>query len=106
MAGKLKISTEFSPQVCSDLVEEGTNKVQLKEMVTSALVESLTPIRTEMEKLENDPGLENFNLHKIITDTNVTGHIDKVLREGGESAREIAMDTMRDVRRLVGFTSL
>ena len=48
-------------------MEEGTNKVQLKEMVTSALVESLTPIRTEMEKLENDPGLENFNLHKIIT---------------------------------------
>ena len=87
-------------------MEEGTNKVQLKEMVTSALVESLTPIRTEMEKLENDPGLENFNLQKTITDTNVTGHIDRVLREGGESAREIAMDTMRDVRRLVGFTSL
>ena len=37
---------------------------------------------------------------------NVTGHIDEVLREGGESAREIAIDTMRDVRRLVGFTSL
>ena len=87
-------------------MEEGTNKVQLKEMVTSALVESLTPIRTEMEKLEKDPGLENFNLHKIITGKNMTGHIDRVLREGGESAREIAMDTMRDVRRLVGFTSL
>ena len=38
-------------------MKEGTNKVQLKEMVTSALVESLTPIRTEMERLEKDPGL-------------------------------------------------
>jgi len=76
-------------QVCTDLVKEGTNKVQLKEMVTSALVESLTPIRTEMERLEKDPG-----------------HIDKVLREGGECAREIAIDTMKDVRRLVGFTPL
>jgi len=76
-------------QVCADLVKEGMNKVQLKEMVTSALVESLTPIRTEMERLEKDPG-----------------HIDEVLREGGESAREIAIDTMRDVRRLVGFTPL
>ena len=37
---------------------------------------------------------------------NVAGHIDEVLREGGESAREIAIDTMRDVRRLVGFTPL
>ena len=41
-------------------MKEGTNKVQLKEMVTSALVESLTPIRTEMERLEKDPGLELF----------------------------------------------
>ena len=37
---------------------------------------------------------------------NVAGHIDEVLRGGGESAREIAIDTMRDVRRLVGFTPL
>ena len=34
--------------------------MQLKEMVTSALVESLTPIRTEMERLEKDPGLKIF----------------------------------------------
>ena len=87
-------------------MKEGTNKVQLKEMVTSALVESLTPIRTEMERLGKDPGLYILRNLKVKTNANVTGHIDKVLREGGESAREIAMDTMRDVRRLVGFTSL
>ena len=80
--------------------------MQLKEMVTSALVESLTPIRTEMERLEKDPGLHILRSLKVKTNTNVTGHIDEVLREGGESAREIAMDTMRDVRRLVGFTPL
>ena len=40
-------------------MKEGTNKVQLKEMVTSALVDSLTPIRTEMERLEKDPGINN-----------------------------------------------
>jgi len=76
-------------QVCTELVNEGTNKVQLKEMVTTALVESLTPIREEMTRLEKDQG-----------------HIDEVLRMGGESAREIAIETMKDVRRLVGFTPL
>ena len=80
--------------------------MQLKEMVTSALVESLTPIRTEMERLEKDAGLYILRNLKVETNANVSGYIDEVLREGGESAREIAMDTMRDVRRLVGFTSL
>ena len=80
--------------------------MQLKEMVTSALVESLTPIRTEMERLEKDPGLYILRNLKVETNANVSGYIDEVLREGGESAREIAMDTMRDVRRLVGFTPL
>ena len=87
-------------------MKEGTNKVQLKELVTSALVESLTPIRTEMERLEKDAGLYILRNLKVETNANVSGYIDEVLREGGESAREIAMDTMRDVRRLVGFTSL
>ena len=80
--------------------------MQLKELVTSALVESLTPIRTEMERLEKDAGLYILRNLKVETNANVSGYIDEVLREGGESAREIAMDTMRDVRRLVGFTSL
>ena len=52
-------TAEFCGQVCVNLVKEGTDKVQLKEMVTSALVESLTPIRTEMERLEKDPGINN-----------------------------------------------
>ena len=42
--------------MCTELVNEGTNKVQLKEMVTTALVESLTPIREEMTRLEKDQG--------------------------------------------------
>ena len=46
--------------MCADLVKEGMNKVQLKEMVTSALVESLTSIRMEMERLEKDPGVNIF----------------------------------------------
>ena len=46
--------------MCTELVNEGTNKVQLKEMVTTALVESLTPIREEMTRLEKDQGHCNF----------------------------------------------
>ena len=79
-------------------------------MVTTALVESLTPIREEMIRLEKDQGRCNSNFLKISwkhpDDTTVSGHIDEVLRMGGESAREIAIETMRDVRRLVGFTPL
>ena len=92
--------------MCTELVNEGTNKVQLKEMVTTALVESLTPIREEMTRLEKDQGRCNSNFLKRSDDTYVSGHIDEVLRMGGESAREIAIETMRDVRRLVGFTPL
>ena len=92
--------------MCTELVNEGTNKVQLKEMVTTALVESLTPIREEMTRLEKDQGRCNSNFFKRSDDTYVSGHIDEVLRMGGESAREIAIETMRDVRRLVGFTPL
>ena len=46
--------------MCTELVNEGTNKVQLKEMVTTALVESLTPIREEMTMLEKDQGRCNI----------------------------------------------
>ena len=51
--------------MCTELVKEGTNKVQLKEMVTTALVESLTPIREEMTRLEKDQGRCNSNFLKI-----------------------------------------
>ena len=51
--------------MCTELVNEGTNKVQLKDMVTTALVESLTPIREEMIRLEKDQGRCNSNFLKI-----------------------------------------
>ena len=72
--------------LAEQLVEEGVNKVQLKERVTAALVEELGPVREELERLLREPA-----------------HLDSVLAEGGRAAAAIAAETMADVRRLVGF---
>jgi tryptophanyl-tRNA synthetase len=74
-------------QVAEELVAAGTNKVQLKELVTAALVETLGPIQGELARLLRDPG-----------------HLELVLEEGRQEAAAIAAHTMADVRRLVGFT--
>ena len=76
-------------ELCARLVAEGTNKVQLKELVTASLVEHLGPIREELERLVKD-----------------TEHLDTVLEDGRRAASEIAEHTMADVRRLVGFRRL
>ena len=43
-----------------------------------------------------------FQVSRLLDDA---GHLEEVLKEGGERAREIACDTMEEVRRLVGFRS-
>jgi len=76
-------------EVGAQLQAEGMNKMQLKSLVTRTLVDHLRPIREEMERLLRDPE-----------------HLDSCLSEGQEAAQAIARETMGDVRRLVGLTSV
>lgn len=57
-----------------------------KPALADLAVEKLAPIAGEMRRLMADPG-----------------HIDAVLRDGGERARAIAETTMKDVRSIIGL---
>jgi len=57
-----------------------------KPALAELAVEVLAPINAEMRRLMADPG-----------------HIDAVLKDGGERASAIAERTMADVKRIVGF---
>ncbi|KQT83943.1 tryptophan--tRNA ligase [Aurantimonas sp. Leaf443] len=57
-----------------------------KPALADLAVHVLSPITEEMRRLEADPG-----------------HIDAVLKDGGERAGAIAEATMRDVKSIVGF---
>lgn len=57
-----------------------------KPALADLAVEKLAPIAVEMRRLMGDPG-----------------HIDAVLRDGGDRARAIAETTMKDVRDIVGL---
>ncbi|WP_432285655.1 tryptophan--tRNA ligase [Aminobacter sp. BA135] len=57
-----------------------------KPALADLAVEKLSPIASEMRRLMADPG-----------------HIDAVLRDGGERARAIAETTMKDVRNIIGL---
>ncbi|QLF69202.1 tryptophan--tRNA ligase [Peteryoungia desertarenae] len=57
-----------------------------KPALVDLAVEVLAPINAEMRRLMDDPG-----------------HIDAVLRDGGERARERAEKTMQEVRDIIGF---
>lgn len=57
-----------------------------KPALADLAVEKLAPIAGEMRRLMADPG-----------------HIDAVLRDGGDRARAIAETTMKDVRNIIGL---
>ncbi|MCE7030259.1 tryptophan--tRNA ligase [Jiella avicenniae] len=59
---------------------------EFKPALAELAVEKLAPINAEMRRLIDDPG-----------------HIDAVLKDGGERAGAIAERTMRDVKEIVGF---
>ena len=49
-------------------------------------VDKMAPVSGEMTRLMNDPG-----------------HIDSVLKEGADRAREIAAPIYADVKKIIGF---
>ncbi len=59
---------------------------EFKPVLAELAVEKLAPINAEMRRLTDDPG-----------------HIDAILKDGGERAGAIAERTMRDVKEIVGF---
>ena len=58
---------------------------QFKEALSQAVVDTIVPIGKEVAHLLNDKQ-----------------HLEGVLKEGADAAREIAAATMKDVRDLVG----
>ena len=76
-----------SPEVVTkELQEQGRTKVELKELVTAALVDTLVPIQKDISRILEE-----------------SGHLESVLEEGRDAARAIAVQTMNEVRRLIGF---
>ncbi|XP_042372594.1 tryptophan--tRNA ligase, mitochondrial-like, partial [Plectropomus leopardus] len=57
-----------------------------KNVVAEAVIQRLTPIREEIERLRSDPA-----------------HLEGVLAEGTRRARELAAPVLRDVRQRVGL---
>ncbi|XP_033473116.1 tryptophan--tRNA ligase, mitochondrial [Epinephelus lanceolatus] len=57
-----------------------------KKLVTEAVIQRLTPIREEIERLRSDPA-----------------HLEGVLAQGTCRARELAAPVLREVRQRVGF---
>ena len=76
---------ETSPQAV--LGEFGGKEFSVfKPALAELAVDRLTPISGEMQRLQADPG-----------------HIDKILTDGAARAREIAAETLKAVKRIVGF---
>lgn len=57
-----------------------------KKLVTEAVIQRLTPIREELERLRSD-----------------RAHLEEVLVQGTRRARELAAPVLREVRQRVGF---
>ena len=81
-----EMSDQTPLQVEQLLQENQMNKVQFKKQLSDLLIEKLSPIQQELERLMSDPH-----------------HIDTVIRDGRDKATEIASVTMEQVKQLIGF---
>ena len=64
----------------------GKNFSDLKEKLTEAIVEKITPISNEINKLQKD-----------------SKFIDDVLQEGAQKAQEIASKKVKEIKKIIGF---
>jgi tryptophanyl-tRNA synthetase len=82
------IYAALSGRTKQDVLSEfgGGQFSSFKNALVELCVEKLAPIASEMKKLVADPG-----------------HIDSVLADGAHRAREIADETMRKTKDIVGF---
>ena len=71
-------------QICREF--EGKLTVDFKKCLGQLLVEKLSPIRKEVERLEKEPG-----------------YVNDVLREGAEKAAYIAEENLNQVKNKLGI---
>ena len=64
----------------------GKNFSDLKDKLTETIVEKITPISIEINKLQKDPKF-----------------IDEVLYEGAQKAEEIASKKIKEIKKVIGF---
>ena len=71
-----------------DLINEFKDKnfSEFKENLSDLIVEKISPVSSEIAKLQNDPK-----------------YIDDILREGSEKASEISSKKIKDMRQIIGF---
>jgi tryptophanyl-tRNA synthetase len=65
----------------------GVRYSEIKEQLTEAVFAELEPIQKRRAELEKD-----------------TEYVDKVIREGADTARKVAQETVREVREKIGLT--
>lgn len=65
---------------------KGLDTGEYKKLVAEAVIQRLTPIREEIQRLSSDPA-----------------HLEAVLARGTCRARELAAPVLREVRQRVGF---
>lgn len=71
-----------------DIVDEfvGKETIVLKDSLADVIVDHLRPLQNKMEELSQDET-----------------YIERILTEGAESAREKALETLKDVKKLLGI---
>ncbi len=62
--------------------------VELKDHISEAIYKELEPIQKDRKRLEADPAF-----------------IDKIIKNGNEKAREVARQTVKEVREKMGLSS-
>ena len=82
------IYSSLSDQSLIDTINEfsGKNFSEFKDKLASLVVDKISPISTEINKLLKD---ENF--------------IDKILIEGSQKANKIATEKIKNLKKIVGF---
>ena len=84
----LGIYSSLSEQPISKTINEfsGKNFSEFKEKLSSLVVDQISPLSTEINKLLKD---ESF--------------IDKILSDGAEKANEIAYKKVKNIKKIIGF---
>ncbi len=84
----LGIYSSLSDQNLSDTINEfgGKNFSKFKQKLSDLVVDKISPISDEINKLKKD---NNF--------------IDKILYEGAQKADKIASKKVKDLKKIIGF---
>jgi tryptophanyl-tRNA synthetase len=84
----LGIYASLSNQTLSNTINEfaGKNFSEFKQKLSHLVVEKISPISNEINKLKKD-----------------NSFIDKILEEGAEKAEKIASKKVKEIKKIIGF---